>query len=115
MTDPAIPGCKMCGKCCRISWGFAKVKDGDFDHDKLALFQGGIDMGYAIFLDTPCRYLDQKTNLCRIHDDLNRPQCCADFGPGDDMFHPDGCAFVSTDHNSKDWKMRNSGKWKGQS
>ncbi len=109
---PTIPGCKMCGKCCRISWGCAAFKDGDFDHDKLAIFQGGDDRGYAIFFDHPCRYLDQKTNLCKIHDDPGRPQCCNDFGPGD-VFHPDGCAFQNFDHNSYDWKVRNSGRWKG--
>jgi hypothetical protein len=30
------------------------------------------------------------------------------------MYHPDGCTFVNTDHNSRDWKIRNSGRWKGQ-
>ena len=113
MVEPSVPGCKMCGKCCRIAWSYSIIKTGYFDQDKLALFQGGIDLGYMITWDHPCRYLDQKTNLCTIHDDPNRPQCCKDFGPGE-MYHPDGCAFVNTDHNSRDWKIRNSGRWKGQ-
>ena len=112
--EPQITGCKQCGKCCRFSWSFCIVKTGDFEQEKLARFQGGIDLGYAIALDLPCRYLDRETNLCKIHDDPNRPQPCKDFGPGDDQFHPDGCAFVSTDHLSKDWMLRNSGRWKGK-
>lgn len=111
--EPNLPGCKMCGKCCRFSWWFCLVKNGDFDHEKLARFQGGVDLGYAIMWDHPCRYLG-KDNLCTIINSSDRPECCKDYGPGDDMFHPDGCAFVSTDHNSRDWKIRNSGRWKGQ-
>ena len=113
-AEPQIPGCKQCGKCCRFSWWFCLVKNGDFDHEKLARFQGGIDLGYAIMWDHPCRYLDLTTNLCQIHDSPDRPEACRDFGPGENWYHPDGCAFVSTDHNSRDWKLRNSGKWKGQ-
>jgi Fe-S-cluster containining protein len=111
---PSISGCKMCGKCCRFSWSFCIVKDGDFEQEKLARFQGGIDLGYAIALDLPCRYLDLKTNLCKIHDSPDRPEPCKKFGPDEKHYHPDGCAFVSTDHNSRDWKIRNSGRWKGQ-
>lgn len=111
--EPQIKGCKQCGKCCRFSWGEAIVKGGDEDHEKLARFQGGIDLGYAIMWDHPCRYLDLKTNLCKIYDSPDRPECCSEFGPSDKMYHPDGCAFVSTDHNSYDWQIRNSGKWKG--
>jgi len=110
-AEPQITGCKQCGKCCRFSWGPVR-KTGDFDHDKLHLFQGGIDLGYAIIYDHPCRYLGPD-NLCKIHDSPDRPQCCKDFGPGD-MYHPDGCAFVNTDHLSKDWMYRNDGLWKGQ-
>jgi len=113
MAEPGIEGCKMCGKCCRIFGSHVIQKTGDFDQDKLALFSGGIDLGYAIVFDHPCRYLG-KDNLCAIHEDPNRPQCCKDFGPGENWYHPDGCAFVNTDHNSQDWKIRNLGRWKGQ-
>jgi hypothetical protein len=104
--------CKKCGKCCRFSWSQSILKSGDEDHDKLARFQGGKDLGYVIVWDHPCMYLGED-NLCKIHDSTFRPSCCADFGESDDQFHPDGCAFVSTDHNSKDWVIRNSGRWKG--
>ena len=111
---PSIPGCKMCGKCCRFSWWHCLVKNGDFDHEKLALLQGGIDLGYAIMWDHPCRYLDLETNRCKIHDDQFRPDCCREFGPGNGFYHPDGCAFQNFNHDSCDWELRNSGAWKGQ-
>lgn len=96
MALKRVGQCSKCGKCCL---GFTLTSDKEFSRDLVKYYANyGVTVTRKrektfFRFDIPCRYLDKKTNKCRIYG-KGRPVICMQYPREEDANSiPKECTF----------------------